>query len=88
MLFHIVFYIIIPVGFFSINDGIDSTIKLYVISDQARTFIVMQLILCIIDIPFQMWRRRKTRCLADQRFGFKYNQQMLHKIVEYRDFPL
>jgi hypothetical protein len=88
MLFHIIFYIIIPVLFFTVNDGIDPTIKLFVISEQARTFVVLQLILCIIDIPYQIWKKRKTKSLGDQREGFKYNQQMLHKIVEYRDFPL
>jgi hypothetical protein len=71
-----------------VNDGIDTTIKLYVISEQARTYIVLQLILCIIDISYQLWKSKKFRCLSDQRIGFKYNQQMLHKMVEYKDFPL
>ncbi len=81
MLFHIIFYIIVPVIFFAVDDGIDRTIKLFVISEQARTFIVMQMILCIIDIPYQMWKSRKIKCLGDQREGFRYNQEMLHKVV-------
>jgi len=88
MLFHIIFYIIIPTIFFSIGDGINSTIKLYVISEQARTFILMQLIICIFDIPYQIWKKRKIKCLSDQRVGFQYCQKMLHKTVEYRDYPL
>lgn len=88
MIFHIVFYIIIPSLFFFINDGIDTTVKLYVISQQARTFIIMQMILCFIDIPYRVWKNRKTSVLGDQREGFKYNQKMLHKVVEYKDFPL
>lgn len=67
MIFHIIFYIVIPVVFFSVDDGIDSTVKLFVISEQARTFIVMQLILCMIDIPYQMWKAKKTKSLSDQR---------------------
>lgn len=67
MLFHVIFYIIVPVLFFVISDGIDSTIKLYVISEQARTYIVMQLILCIIDVPYQIWKNKKIKCLSDQR---------------------
>ena len=77
MIFHIVFYIIIPSLFFFINDGIDTTVKLYVISQQARTFIIMQMILCFIDIPYRVWKNRKTSVLGDQREGFKYNQKML-----------
>lgn len=88
MLFHIIFYIIIPTIFFAVSDGINSTIKLYVIAEQARTFIFMQLVICIIDVPFQFWKSRKIKNLSDQREGFKYCQKMLHKTVEYRDYPL
>ena len=88
MIFHLVFYIIIPTLFFFIRDGINTTVKLYVIAQQARTFIFMQVILCFIDIPYRMWKNKKISVLGDQREGFKYIQKMLHKIVEYRDFPL
>jgi len=81
MLFHIIFYIIIPTLFFMIGSEINPTVKLYVIATQARTFIVIQLIICIVDLPYQIWQIKKTRSLADQRQAFSYNQQMLHKNV-------
>jgi hypothetical protein len=81
MIFHIVFYVITPTLFFFLKDGIDTTVKLYVISQQARTFIIMQMILCFIDIPYRIWKNKKISVLGDQREGFKYNQKMLHKIV-------
>jgi len=67
MIFHIVFYVIIPSLFFFIQDGINTTVKLYVISQQARTFIIMQIILCFIDVPYRIWKSKKTKVLSDQR---------------------
>jgi hypothetical protein len=74
MLFHIIFYIIIPTLFFLIGNEINPTVKLYVIANQARTFIVIQIIICIVDLPYQMWKIKKTRSLADQRQAFRFNQ--------------
>lgn len=88
MLFHILFYIVIPVAFFAIPNQIKDTTKLFVIAEQARTFIVLQLIINILDVPYMLWREKKIKCLSDQREGFKYYQKNLHKIVEFRDFPL
>lgn len=88
VLFHFIFYLIIPTIFFVYPNHINTTIKLYVISDQARTFIFVQLILSVIDVPYRMWKSRKILNLSDQRAGFKYCQHLLHKTVEYRDFPL
>ena len=67
---------------------LSSTIKLYVIAQQARAFIVLQIIFVIIDLPFRMWKNKKIKALSDQRYAFRNNQQMLHNIVESRDYPL
>ena len=70
------------------SNDINPTVKLYVISQQARTFILVQLIIVIVDIPFRMWKNKKVRSLSDQRYAFRSNQKMLHKMVESRDYPL
>lgn len=88
MLFHLLFYIVLPVIFFAIPNSINSTTKLFVIAAQAHTFVILQLILNLIDIPYQMWKSKKIKNLSDQREGFKYNQAQLHKQVQFRDFPL
>jgi hypothetical protein len=67
VLFHLVFYIIIPTVFFSVPNSINQTIKLYVIADQARTFVIIQLIISIIDVPYQTWKNKKVKNLSDQR---------------------
>ena len=64
------------------------TVKLYVIAQQARAFIVLQVIFVIIDLPYRMWKSNKVKALSDQRFAFRNNQKMLHSIVESRDYPL
>ena len=69
-------------------NSLNPTVKLYVIAQQARTFILVQLLIVIIDIPFRMWKNRKIKSLSDQRYAFRYNQKMLHKVVESRDYPL
>ncbi len=86
--FHFVFYLIIPTLFFTFGSGLTKTLKLYVISEQARTFIIIQTLLAIIDLSYRTWKRKKTKCLSDQREGFKFNQHMLHQTVQYRDYPL
>ncbi len=88
MLFHILFYILIPILFFAIPNYIGETAKLFVIASQAHTFVILQVILSLFDIPYQMWKSKKLKNLSDQRQGFKYNQLQLHKQVEFRDFPL
>lgn len=88
MLFHLLFYIIIPVLFFVIPNKIVTTTKLFVIADQARTFIFLQLLVNIIDVPYQFWKSKKIKSLSDQREGFKFYQRQLHNLVEYRHFPL
>lgn len=86
--FHLLFYVIIPTLFFMLPGDISETVKLYVISEQARTFIVIQVIIVLVDLPYRMWKKRKVRALSDQRVAFRSNQLMLHKIVECRDYPL
>lgn len=53
--------------FFTFGSTINKTVKLYVISEQARTFIILQLILAIVDVTYQNWKSKKTACLSDQR---------------------
>ena len=77
-----------PVVYFSIPSSTNQTTKLFVIAQQAQTFIVLQVIFIIIDLPYRIWKGRKTECLSDQRVGFKHYQRQLHKIVEFRDFPI
>lgn len=81
VLFHLVFYIIMPTVFFAIPNGISRSVKLYVISEQARTFIIIQLLIVLIDLPYRMWKSQKVKSLSDQRKAFKHNQYTLNKIV-------
>lgn len=86
--FHLLFYIIIPTFFFMFPGEISETVKLYVISEQARTFIVVQIVIVSVDLPYRIWKNKKVKALSDQRVAFRNNQQMLHKLVECRDYPL
>lgn len=86
--FHVLFYIIIPTLFFFLPSEISDTVKLYVVAEQAKTFILVQIIIVLVDLPYRIWKRRKVLALSDQRVAFKNNQQMLHKLVECRDYPL
>lgn len=79
--FHIIFFVLLPTFFFMIPSSISPTVKLYVISGQARTFIIIQLIIVLIDMPYRLWKNKKIRNLSDQRFAFRYNQRMLHTSV-------
>ena len=88
MVFHLLFWIIMPVVYFSIPSATSQTTKLFVIANQAQIFIFLQVIFIIIDLPYQNWKSKKTASLSDQRVGFKYYQRQLHKLVEFRDFPL
>lgn len=54
--FHVLFYIIIPTFFFMIPGEISETVKLYVISEQARTFVVVQIIIVVVDLPYRIWK--------------------------------
>lgn len=86
--FHILFYILIPTFFFMYPNNLNPTVKLYVIAQQARTFIIIQLIIIIVDMPYRIWKNKKVQALSDQRHAFRHNQGMLHKLVESRDYPL
>lgn len=88
VMFHLVFYLVVPTIFFAIPNGINQSIKLYALSQQAQTFILVQLVLSWVDFVFRMWRVKKIRALSDQREAFKYPQEYLHQRVEYREFPL
>ena len=67
MLFHVLFYILVPVLFFAIPNYIGSTAKLFVIAEQAHTFVVLQVITNLIDLPYQTWKSKKVNKLSDQR---------------------
>ena len=86
--FHILFFVILPTFFFMVPNGISETVKLYCISGQARTFLIIQLIIVLVDMPYRLWKDKKVQNLSDQRFAFRYNQRLLHESVESRDYPL
>lgn len=88
VMFHLIFYLLIPTLFFVIDNGINQSIKLYALSQQAQIFILIQMVMSSIDFVFRMWRVKKIRALSDQREAFKYPQQYLHERVQYREFPL
>ena len=88
MVFHLLFWIIMPVVYFSIPSSINQTTKLFVIAGQAQTFLFLQVLFILIDLPYRIWKGKKTESLSNQRVGFKYYQRQLHKLVEFRDFPL
>jgi hypothetical protein len=77
-MFHLLFYIMIPTFFFVFNNGINPSVKLYTISEQARTFIMVQLVLSFIDLGYRIWSTRKVLSLSDQRESFKFPQKFLH----------
>lgn len=54
--FHVLFYIIIPTFFFMVPSEISETVKLYVISEQATAFVVIQVIIVIVDLPYRIWK--------------------------------
>ncbi len=68
----------IPTFFFVFNNGINPSVKLYTISEQARTFIMVQLVLSFIDLGYRIWSTRKVLSLSDQRESFKFPQKFLH----------
>ena len=71
-----------PLLFFILPNSIKyPTVKLYVIAGQARIFIIVQLLLNILDLPYMLWKNRKTKTLSHQIYAFRYNQRMLHEIV-------
>ena len=88
MSFHILFYILEPTFFFMNPNDISSTVKLYVIGQQALTFLVVQLTLMVLDVPYRVWKNKKLRALSDQRYAFRNNQGMLHKLVESQHYPV
>ena len=88
MCFHILFYILEPTFFFMYPNDISSTVKLYVIGQQALTFLVVQLTLMVLDVPYRVWKSKKLRALSDQRYAFRNNQGMLHKLVESQHYPV
>lgn len=80
-MFQLIFYLIIPTIFFKVDNGIYGSVKLFAISSQARTFIIIQLILSFIDSIYRIWKMKKDMTLADQREAFKYPQKLLHEKV-------
>ena len=78
VMFHLIFYLLVPTFFFLVDNGISQSVKLFAISSQARTFIFIQLILSSFDSVFRLWRMKKMKSLADQRESFKYPQKYLH----------
>ena len=88
VLFHLVFYLILPTVFYLLSDGLNPAIKIYSVSQQAVAFITFQAIIIIVDVPYRLWKSTKIQNLSDQRNAFKHNQYTLHKIVEQSDYPL
>ena len=81
-IFHTIFFILMPLLFFFIPNAIKyPTLKLYVIAGQARIFIIIQLFLNIIDLPYMLWKNKKIKTLSHQIYAFRYNQRTLHQLV-------
>lgn len=59
MVYHLTFWIIMPVVYFSIPSSTNQTTKLFVIAQQAAVFLVLQIVFIIIDLPYRMWKNRK-----------------------------
>jgi hypothetical protein len=67
VMFHLIFYLLIPTIFFVSDNNINQSIKLYTLAQQAQTFIIIQLLLSWLDFVFRMWRVKKINALSDQR---------------------
>jgi hypothetical protein len=80
-MFHLIFYLIVPNIFYSVENGIDPSVKLFAISSQAQAFVLLQLAFSSMDYIFRLWRIKKMKTMTDQREAFKYPQKFLHEIV-------
>jgi hypothetical protein len=81
VMFHLIFYLVVPTIFFVLPNGINQSVKLYAMADQSQTFIIIQLIMSWVDFVFRMWRVKKIRALSDSREAFKFPQKYLHERV-------
>lgn len=87
--FHFLFYLLVPVSFYSYEAGREGSLKLFAVSFQALNFILFQLAIAGAEAFYRVWRSR-TLQLLDPASGLasQFCQQTLHQAVEHPRFPI
>ncbi len=88
VLFHELFYLILPIAFFFTASGFAQNVKLYFLDSQCKIFLIIQLIVALTDNCYCLWSCRKHKLLADSRQSARYRQKELNAMVEVPEFPM
>jgi hypothetical protein len=82
VLFHFVFYVMVPVSFYSFESGRKGSLKLFSISFQAVNFIAFQMLIAGADLFVRLWKSRSERLLnPESGLASQFCQLTLHQAV-------
>jgi hypothetical protein len=86
ILFHLIYYAIIPTIYFTSYEEDKVSLKLLSIEVQVLFFLLIQFIISAFDVFFCFWNRRRQRILN---YGVEgVCQKQLNTMLEYPGFPL
>ena len=85
VLFHLIYYIIIPTFYYSLASPEEKNQTLHTISNQTFNFLIVQFLLAGFDLMYCCWNKRLKKVEDEDRpVGC---QQILHEQIQYPRFP-
>lgn len=86
VLFHFIYYIIIPTFYLRFVGKVDKNRTLFIITNQSFNFLLVQFILAGVDIVFCSWNKRLKK-VEDQSKPVGC-QKILHSQIQFPRFPI
>lgn len=86
VLFHFIYYIVIPTFYLRFSQKVDKNRTLFIITNQTFNFLLVQFILAGIDLMFCTWNKRLKKVNDETKpIGC---QKILHNQIQYPRFPI
>lgn len=86
VLFHFIYYIIIPTFYLKFSSKVDQNKVLFIITNQTFNFLLVQHILAYLDFIYCQWNKRLKKVQDESRpIGC---QKILHNLMQYPRFPI
>lgn len=86
VLFHIIYYVIIPTFYLCMSEDADGNKILAIITNSTFNFLIIQFTLASVDMTYCSWSKKLKKVKdEDKPIGC---QKMLHSLIQYPRFPI
>lgn len=87
-MFHFFFYLIAPATYYLIPTKIPNNVKLYQLFIAVTLFLIMNVLVCFIDLKFRLYNSKRKRILKNWSEWGKLCQIRLHEELTWPSFPI